>query len=292
MRITNQIIADHFLSDLNTHLSQLDVLNSQASTGKRILKPSDDPVGTAADLAFQTSLNQLAQYKKNADGASAALHVTLSTLSQVQDVITKARTLALTAANDVNTPTTHQAVAAEVAGLQQQLLALSNTQYDGNYIFGGFQTSASPFNGAGIYRGDTGQTQSTIAPGLQVTVNIDGQKAFKSGVDLFQFLSTLQSDLLAGNTTGIQSAITTADSALDHNLQVQGAVGSSLQMIQAHQTANTDVTLKITDLRSKNSDADFTRVIADLQAQQNAYQASLAAGAQLLKLSLLNYWNR
>ena len=87
MRITNNMMMNQSLRDMNANLTRLDRVQRDISTGKRIHRPSDDPTSMARAQVLRNSIAQNTQYKKNADNAESFLKMTDSTLSQAGDAL-------------------------------------------------------------------------------------------------------------------------------------------------------------------------------------------------------------
>src|SRR5437763_907827 len=99
MRITLGMMADASLRNIERNQDRTAQLQNQLTSGSQITKPSDDPIGTARALSFQEGIDQTTQYLANVDQASAWLNTSDAALSGVNDVLVRARELAVQAAN-------------------------------------------------------------------------------------------------------------------------------------------------------------------------------------------------
>ncbi|MBQ5376152.1 MAG: hypothetical protein IIU45_04700, partial [Lachnospiraceae bacterium] len=89
MRITNKIMQNNTRTNVNTTKVNEDILSTQMSTGKKNVRPSDDPVTAIRALRLRSDVSQLTQfYKNNIPDADAWLNVTSDALHQVSEVIT------------------------------------------------------------------------------------------------------------------------------------------------------------------------------------------------------------
>ncbi len=120
-------------------------LQEMLSTGKRLLRPSDDPVDVANDLQLRSSLYALKQYKENVNDAVGFMSVTDTTMVSMNDLFHRLRELALQASNDTQTGNERSYILKEVEQIFRQLVSLGNTQFKGDYIFGGTQNKIAPF---------------------------------------------------------------------------------------------------------------------------------------------------
>src|SRR5690349_10917870 len=99
LRITPQVLVANALYNAQQQTNQLSILQQQASTGNRIQQPSDDPLGELQLLADQARSSQLDTYSHNIADAQAKLNSSISTLNQVSDLLTQAKSLALQGSN-------------------------------------------------------------------------------------------------------------------------------------------------------------------------------------------------
>ncbi len=158
-------------------------LENQISSGKRISKPSDDPVGAAETLDLSHVNNANTQYQRNIDAANTRLGAETNAVSSATDLLQRVHTLVLEANNGSQTPATRKDIAAEVNQRLQQLVQLGNsTDSNGGYIFAGTRTQTQPFelasNGTVSYAGDNGQRLAAVAPQTQIATGDSGTSVF------------------------------------------------------------------------------------------------------------------
>ena len=99
MRVTNRMLSDNFLRDANTNLENLSKIQTQLTSGKEIQKPSDDPFKVARVLEVNTNIDFNTQYNSNINDVSNFLDNTDTALGQVGDIMTRIRTLLVSAGN-------------------------------------------------------------------------------------------------------------------------------------------------------------------------------------------------
>ncbi|MEW5932935.1 MAG: flagellar hook protein, partial [Bacillota bacterium] len=95
LRVTTGMMIDGVLADLRSTWSRLSRYERELSSGKRLLRPSDDPVGVVRSLSLRSELNRINRYLANADDASNWLEITDAALGQAGDVIQRVRELAV-----------------------------------------------------------------------------------------------------------------------------------------------------------------------------------------------------
>jgi len=144
MRITNKMMTNNALYNINNNKNLLSNLEQQYSSGKKITKPSDDPIVAVRALKFRTNLAELNQYyEKNIPDALAWMDVTESALNTVNGIITSMNTYCNQGANDYPTAEDRNAIATNLEQLKGQLYQEGNTNYAGRYVFSGYKTDTS-----------------------------------------------------------------------------------------------------------------------------------------------------
>jgi flagellar hook-associated protein 3 FlgL len=183
MRISTN---EFFLGTLNDMLAQeanVSKLNQQIASGQSIVDATQNPTGAAAILDTSNQIDQITTNARNAQAVSSTMNETLSVLNQVDNVLNQVQSTTLQGANATASATDRQALASSVQGSLQELVQLANTQLsNGQYIFGGSQTTNAPFQltptGQVVFKGDGGVDKIEIGPSLQVPIAVSGQSVF------------------------------------------------------------------------------------------------------------------
>src|SRR5205807_3404231 len=152
-RITQRSVANTSLAGLQANLARLQETQTKLSSGQAIQRPSDSPTGTMAALRLRADVDRYDQLDRNAaDGlarlgtADNALTDGLSNLREVRDIVVQGTNASLSA-ND------REALASQVDGLRQSLLAVANTKYLQQPIFAGTAGATQAYDGTGAYQG-------------------------------------------------------------------------------------------------------------------------------------------
>lgn len=297
MRITQGMMVGNFLTNLNNNYKIMDNIQNQLSSGKRINKPSDDPVGVISSLRLRTGLTEAEKYLGNVDDANSWLSTTDTALGQAGDILHRARELTIQGANDTLAQASRDALAKEIAQLREQLVQVANSTHDGRYIFGGFMTTQAPYDPATYaYLGDAlANIDYEIGVGIKMTVNITGSTVFgpaglPAGVDVFGVLTIIENDMMAGNTANLSGAdIQHLDIAIDNLLSLRADVGAKVNRLDLTKTRLEDAYLNLSELLSKNEDVNTAEAITQLKMQENTYRTALAAGARIIQPTLLDF---
>jgi flagellar hook-associated protein 3 FlgL len=184
MRVSNDTLRSAFLAALDSAQRRVIDTQEKVSSGKRVNKPSDDPVAAARIAHLDASLSRLDQYKANSDFARNQLGLEESSLTDVVSNLQRVRELALQANNATSSDSDRRDIAAEVKQARDALLALANvTDVDGRHLFGGYSEAAAPFTtsgtGAVVYNGDQGQRTLQISDNRFVAINDSGSDVFQ-----------------------------------------------------------------------------------------------------------------
>jgi flagellar hook-associated protein 3 FlgL len=290
MRITMGMMAESSLRNIEANQNRVQTLQNQITSGSRITRPSDDPIGAAQSLSLQESLDQSTQYGRNIDQATSWLNATDSALGSVTDSLHRARQLAVQASNGTLVASDRNAIQAEVTQLQQHLLDLTHSKYGASYLFAGTRTDQPGFtqasSSAGAYQGNQNPVQREISPGVSMAVNVDPKVTFNA---LFDALDQLQTGLTTSNPSTLQASLASFDTALDNVNNSRSQVGARVNRLEALKERNDSVSVNLTGLLSQVKDVDMAAAITSFSLSQTVYQASLKASAQTLQTSLLDY---
>ena len=141
MRTTMSTIYAGILSNLNSINSDMNRINSQISSGRQMSKISDDPVNLVSALSLRSSLAEIGQYQENLLYGDSMITAAESSLTQIKDMVMRAKTLDLQLINDDKNLGNRQNAAVEIHQMYEEAIILANTQINGKYIFGGYRTS-------------------------------------------------------------------------------------------------------------------------------------------------------
>ena len=141
MRITNKIMQNNSLYNINNNKITEDLLNTQASTGKKINRPSDDPVVAIRALRLRSNVAQLNQYyEKNVKDARSFLEVSGDALDSTSSILTDFVKQATKGANKDLTLSDIDTIVTQMEALSEEFYLLGNTDFAGRYVFIGFRT--------------------------------------------------------------------------------------------------------------------------------------------------------
>lgn len=183
IRISSQQIFSGGISRMQEVNADLVKTQQQISTGKKVNKPSDDPVAAARILKLNQEVKRIETYERNANLADNRLKQEESTLASAVDIIQRVRELTVQAGNGSLSANDRQSISSELKERLGQLANVANTRdASGEYIFSGFQGSTPAFAkddfGAWAYQGDEGQRVLEIDDGVTVPISDHGKGIF------------------------------------------------------------------------------------------------------------------
>lgn len=145
MRVSQQMLFDRYVFNLNTSLTTLMDLNTKAQTQKKINKASDDPTGMTRILDHRDTLRSLEEYKENISTAKGWLKSQDEALMQTSVIMTRAKELATQAATGTLDDNNREQISYEMRSLFDQLVGLSNTEFEDNSVFAGNKVDGNAF---------------------------------------------------------------------------------------------------------------------------------------------------
>lgn len=190
---------------INNHLEDL---RNKAATGKKLIRPSDDPAAIRPVLSARTQIRATERFVSSLSTAGDRLANQDSYLDQVENLLVSAKETTINAINGAMSTADRNTLADKIGYIKTEMLSVANAQVGGQYIFAGFNEDTPPFvqNGDSVsYQGDSNIKQLETAPGEYVQTNLDGAKLFmgmsdadgdgvleQTGLNVFDMLTDLE----------------------------------------------------------------------------------------------------
>jgi flagellar hook-associated protein 3 FlgL len=302
MRIPNLTLSQAVVSRLSTLNKKQAELNEQLGTGQRITRASEDPQAAARIMRLRSEKAASQQYVKNIDVARGIAQASYSAMDAMRMISDRANELAALSNSDNVSADERSAYAIEVNEMLKAAIQTANFKYQGNYLFNGTNTESAtdPFViTGGTADNPSGVTRSVGVNGtdglsIQIADNLSMSPYLKEteNAKLQTFISNLVA-LRDGLNNNSSSAITTARQQLlnsEDDLIGILAGNASLQVrLESMRTQSMSRFSDLESLISKDADVDVAHTMVELTRQQTAYQAAMQAGANLLRMSLLDY---
>ncbi|WP_071913364.1 lateral flagellar hook-associated protein LfgL [Aeromonas sp. SCS5] len=296
MRISTNQIQLSMLDNLQYGFGEYARLDRQISSNKRILQPSDDPVGSVQLLGLKKEQVAMEQYQKNIANAKSQLSQGEIQLESMTNMLMRLRELTQTAATGSLSEDDRRAIATEVGVIKEGLFDLANARNEsGSSLFAGSQVNQTTLvkNASGdyVYQGDALVREVSIAKGVTVGLNQTADKLFIDNGDFFKQLDTM----VAAIESGTPDAADQARSMLDRSKVLQDDISQMVSTIGARMnlldqvdeghtekgTYSKEVSNQIESLDYASAVTQQAHVLMALQVQQQAF-------AKVNGLSLFN----
>lgn len=289
-RVTQSMMTQRSVGGLQSSLSKLAEIQEQLSTGRILNRPSDSPSDTMSAMRMRSSISDQKQYARNAEDGLGRLGQTETTLTAMNSEVRRARDLALEGVNGSLGPAARESLAVEVDKIREGLIASANTTYLGRPVFGGITGGSQAYDASGTYVGTAGAVNRTVADGVTVDVQVDGQTAFgANGSNLFDDLADLSAALRAGDTSGMTAGATALNAGMDRIQSQVSDIGARFNRLEKASLSAGDAELSLTSSLSEVENTDLPKAMVELQMQEVAYQAALAATARVIQPSLVDF---
>lgn len=306
MRVTQSMLSNNMLRNLNTNYGKMSKLQDQLNSGSKINRPSDDPVIAVTGMDHRTQLAKNEQYSRNMNEVHSWLDTTDEALDQVGNALHRIQELVTQAANDTNTADERAKITVELKQLQLQIRDFANTQVGGDYIFSGTNTNSPLFpadkaNLSGVAAmadpaanpGLGKDIKMDVADGIQLKVNTNGHTLF-AGVDdmvtnIANKLTTLDAN---GQTVGgdvIGQDLTEIQTQLGKVLAARAEVGANQNRAELTQQRLEVQNVSIQKQMSLNEDVDYAQAITEMTTAESIHQASLSVGAKIIQQTLVDF---
>lgn len=305
MRTTGTMLINNMINYISTNQNRMASYQYQLATGKKIRVPSDDPVVAARALKLRTDVAEIEQYNKNVEDAKSWLEVTETALDNIGEILHRANELAVQAANGPNTVDETQKIKTEIDQLKEQLIQIANTDYNGRYIFSGFQTDKALLDKNGNFAIGVSKSNKIlyeVGIGESIDINVTGGDLFNvvtqgdvtappptAQPEIIKFFEDFSNALNTDDKTQIQAAIGNIKTSMDNVLRVRAEVGAKTNRLDLTKNRLESDSLNFTGLMSKNEDIDEAETIMLLKNEENVYRASLAGGARIIQPSLVDF---
>jgi flagellar hook-associated protein 3 FlgL len=292
MRISDATRMDRLVASTTALDKKIATVSQRASSGIAIDVPSTDPIAAAAYLRSRGSVQRMKGYGDAVRDARGELELTEAAFAQAQDIIARAREIALSAANSTYSAQDRSQFASELGQLREQLIAAANQKGPNGYLLGGSLTETPPFTSAGAFQGNDDARRLEVNPGMTLTINGSGAKAFTAagGEDVFALFAQLQTAVSTNDASGITDLGKRMGDAHYQVGTARGAVGYEFQRLDIADAAQTQLKVLWETRQGEASEIDPAQVYSQLSALQNTLQQSVAAArTQLQALSIQRF---
>ncbi|WP_077214812.1 flagellar hook-associated protein FlgL [Bacillus dakarensis] len=146
MRVTQGMLARNNLSYISNNYKQYSEILDQINSGKKITRPSQDPVVAIKGMAYRSQVTETEQFQRNLNEVTSWMDNTDAALDETTQVLMRIKELTIQASNETYTSSQRQGIAEEVKQLQGHLETLGNTLVNNKFIFNGTNISQKPID--------------------------------------------------------------------------------------------------------------------------------------------------
>jgi flagellar hook-associated protein 3 FlgL len=275
------------MSRENTQLStEINAVQKQITSGKRLVKMSDEPwtVSQVHQLREESSLQSV--FKDSSNQAKTLLTQTENALQSSLTILTRLRELAIKGANDTYSLDDLTSIAGETENLKETILNLSNSDFNGRYLFAGKAYDSEPFDATFTYVGSTDEVSIDVSKTGKVEVGFDGSDVFQGSVDVFTAIDDFLTGLANDDDTLIQAAIDDFDSVFNHMSDYLTRLGGEMNLAMDMEEVATSVELSLKERLMAVEEVDIALALTRFSMLQTQYEVNLQLTSKTRGMSL------
>jgi flagellar hook-associated protein 3 FlgL len=296
MRITQKIIFDDFLRDVNRNRSQMGNVKSQLSSGKTVRLPSNDPIAFQRSRNIEENLRKSVQYQDNINSGLRQARLAQGSMDEMIDRLVDVKRITTAGVTASSSESARISMADEVKGMRDAIVASLNVSYGNRYLFAGTNSGQPPFvldsaQPNGVENRSNGVAPSiVVSDGVRTDVSVSGQELVNSPAgDLFTILHDVEQALRNNDTDTLRQLMPDLDTLIDHSSISIARLGGSINrmefMFEQYESSNIGLQSDVSGL----VDTDFARAMSDMQRIDLAYESALAVQSKMINNTLLNY---
>lgn len=290
MKVTQMALYRNLFRNIEKSSNTANKLYLQAATGSKLQQASDNPAVVGITLASRTAISETERYLNTIAGTQENLDILDGFLDGAEDILVRAKEIAIYAGNGTLSAADRETLAAEVENLKASLLDIANAQVDGKYLFSGYADTSMPFSGDPIsYQGTNDHKMVEISSGRTVQTSLTGSEVFSEPEDLFAMLDDLVSALNDNDSETLNRSIDDLENGANQIRGKRSAMGNINSRLDDVATLAENLKLQMEARLSRCEDADLVEVMSGITQAELGYEAALAVSGRISRLSILNY---
>ncbi len=295
MRVTQSMLSGNMLKNLSNSYSKMGAIQDQITTGKKVNRPSDDPVVAMKGIALRATLDKVEQFQRNLGEVHNWLDSSDDALDKVGSALQRVNELMVQAASDSNTSDDRAKIGIEISQIRSHIQNISNTKIGDKYIFSGTKTTTPPFNGTSFvthtdagYNAMMKSVDIEIFDGVSMKVNSNPLDTFR---DIDSMLDDISSKMSSGTgtSTDYSSALTKISNQMNTILTTRADIGARQNRSELMDDRLQSQQIIATKQMSENEDIDYEKTITEMITQESLHRAALSAGAKIIQPSLADF---
>ncbi len=321
MRITNRMIGNNYMANLNSSLEDLTKLNEKVSSGRSYLKASEDPATALKAFQVRQNLSRISMYQDNISEAGDILTDVESAYSELNSILTDVSEQIIQGESDTSSEEDRSIIAQVLRNYQDEVFDIANAKSSDKYIFGGSEMNEAPFTlesdilyyhgtdvdsntgieeDDGVYY-DIGMGLKTDGAGkvlesTALNISNPGSEVFGTGTDadgitnnIYNLLGEIAQQFEDNDLTNLDKYVSKLETISDDVLINYANVGQKTNFVEFLSNRLTTNEYNAETKQSSLEGIDEAEGIVDYNTQEAAYQAALAMGSKILQSSLLDY---
>ncbi|MGV2621480.1 UNVERIFIED_CONTAM: flagellar hook-associated protein FlgL [Halobacillus marinus] len=291
MRVTQSMLSNNMMRNLSDSYRNMGIYQDQLATGKKISRPSQDPVVAMKGMNYRSQVEEVEQFQRNIGEVHNWMDNTDSSLDKATQAMQRIRELTVQASNDTYEEGQRTAVAKEIRQLKEHLGTIANTKVNDKYIFNGANTLEAPFDISDLENSGPPSSDPVlieVSAGVKIQTNVTGGNVFNQ--DLFQDLENFAS-ALEGNGTEeeLGSFLDTFDGHINNIVNERADLGARMNRVELIEDRLETQKISATKMMSDNEDADIEKVITNLKTQESIHRAAMGVGARIIQPTLMDF---
>ncbi|MGB2872597.1 flagellar hook-associated protein FlgL [Psychrobacillus psychrotolerans] len=312
MRVTQSMLSSNMLRNLSGSYSKMGVLQEQLNTGKKISRPSQDPVIAMKGIGYRSDLNRVEQFERNLGEVNNWLDSSDDALDKVGLAMHRVRELIIDANNDTKTPEDRDNIAKEIEQIRLQIGDLANTKVGDKFIFSGTKTLSPLYDESKIvsappatapydingFLDPNNLTNTGIEEEVIIEINASVElKVNTNGVNIFSEIGNMMRELQSAlenekNNVGkgdYDKLLGDTDDCTDLVLTARSDIGARQNRVEMMENRLSSQNLIVTKQMSDNEDVEYEEAITNLITQESIHRAGLAVGSRIIQPSLVDF---
>lgn len=296
MRVTQKILFDNFMRDINKNRSELAKNQSDLSSGRMVRVPSQDPIAFQRSRIIEDNLRKEEQYQNNISNGLRQGRLAQESLDETIDRLIDIKQIVVQGANDSANEKVRTNMADEVKGIRDSIVHTLNISSGDRYLFSGTNSAEAPFE---IDEGNIGVVdnhsngeapQVAVADGVKLDISITGTELRDSDSgDMFEVLGEIEQALRDNSGEDLNNLLPAIDDVIENATTVTSRLGNNINrmefMFEQYESKKISQESDVSEL----VDTNFAQSFSDLQRIQVAFESAMAVHTTMFGNSLLDY---
>lgn len=304
MRIATKSYLDLLQQGIRNAEGDFGALTERITSGRRINRPSDDPVAMGKTLRAHATLETVLSQNETLEWASAINNAADSAIGEFAKPLQAALDAAMRATQVGIGEAGRMACAEEVRAARERVVTIGDSEFSSIHLFAGTKNRQPPLATAGsggpvAYNGNSTPMEVEVAPGRGVELTVSGERLFNfedaAGEravdtvdgDIFQTMSDLAEAIENNDVNEITSRSKDLESLRDHIVAERGRLGASGMRLEQSIALTEDAELQCRTILAEIEDVDMVRALSEAQQRKTSYLAALAATSMISNMPTL-----